>query len=169
MVKRKRKNNSGRKIRGIKKKRKIIEESTLEENLEDTEEIIGEEKFQEFFQQNDVSAPVLDQVEEVTQEPLEISLASVPVSEDTPKKFQINYSTREDSPEDGKKKYEGENIRYEIAKDVQDFAQERFQTPQETFITSPIQAQEKKNENMRFIGQRREFGEIDKEAYKTHD
>jgi len=174
MSKPQKKNNSkkNKKIKVIPKGKKEIEEISLEKKVEEEKEVIEIGEFQEFFRSSKISAPVLNQVGEAIQEPLEINLSSVPINIDTTSKQGIDYATSDKSKysnnnplnEDDKRKYEGDNIKYEIETNPKDFAQKQFQRPQNNFVTSPLQAKEK--EDIKFLGKRREDVGIDAEAYK---
>ena len=94
----KKKSSSKKKVKEIKKKRKEIkkkfEESDLEKDIEKREDVIEESEFQEFLQPTQVSAPVLTKVETATQEPLESTIASTPISQSKEKETKIDYIAR---------------------------------------------------------------------------
>lgn len=87
-----------RKVKQIKKEKKEIEkteESDLEKDIEETEDIIEESEFQEFLQPTQISAPVLTKVE-TTQTPLESTIASSPITETKEKETGVDYVARND-------------------------------------------------------------------------
>lgn len=129
----KKKDSRKKKVKEIKRKIKEIKEevkeSDLEKDIEKTEEKIENTEFREFLQPIKVSAPVLRKVETTAQEPLELNIASSPITQT--KETGIDYTTGNEAQNQPK---------YARAIDTNNFDERRYESEFKAPVLRPTES-----------------------------